>query len=112
MRFYFLGGAERKTNMRKSLWFVINMKLNAAGDENRRKIKRRNTHRLFTLSTETVAALKAGDLQLVSIIDKTVRALRGRNRRKQSSPTYLIKYPLFNRQQTIRSCVTSNVLIY
>lgn len=31
-----------------------------------------NTHRLFTLSTEAVAALKAGDLQLFSIIDKTI----------------------------------------
>lgn len=30
------------------------------------------THRLFTLSTKTVVALKAGDLQLVSIIDKPI----------------------------------------
>lgn len=37
-----------------------------------RKLKTRNTHRLFALRAETVAALKAGDLQLVSIIDKTI----------------------------------------
>ena len=31
-----------------------------------------NTYRFFTLSTETVATLKAGNLQLVSIIDKPI----------------------------------------
>lgn len=36
------------------------------------KIKTCSTHRLFALRAETVAALKAGDLQLVSIIDKTI----------------------------------------
>lgn len=72
MQFYFLGGADRKADTSKSLWFARKGKLNTAGDEKRRKIKARNTHRLLTLSTETVAALKAGDLQLVSIIDKTI----------------------------------------
>lgn len=54
----------------KTLWFVLSINNNAI-DEHFFK-KTTNTHRLFTLSTETVAALKAGDLQLVSIIDKTI----------------------------------------
>lgn len=36
------------------------------------------THRLLTLSTETLVAGRAGDLQLVSIIDKARDALRRR----------------------------------
>lgn len=36
------------------------------------------THRLLTLSTKTLVAGRAGDLQLVSIIDKPRDALRRR----------------------------------
>jgi len=46
------------------------------------------TYRLFTLSTETVAALKTGDFKLVSIIDEPIRTLRrGEEERRKGEET-------------------------
>lgn len=51
---------------------------NRKRERSRHHRERQNTYRLFTLSTETVAALKTGNLQLVSIIDKAIWTLRRR----------------------------------
>lgn len=39
------------------------------------------TYRLFTMSTKTVPTLKTGNLQLVSIIDKTIGALKSQGQK-------------------------------